>query len=164
MEREEVKRVLGELAKVYPTMQLSDTTTAWWHEALKEFESPKVFAAVKSWVFANKWPPTIAEIRAACLPPVPQYLQIDGLSAWANKTNNPLALDIFEDMQRAYGPWGEWLIEDNQWRIKEFAKRYEERRDALIDRIRTGQNTLEMPAKEEARRLLENIGRNVLEK
>jgi hypothetical protein len=149
MEREEIKKVLAELTKNYPTMQLSDTTTAWWNEALKPFEAPTVFAAVKHWVFNEKWPPTIAEIRERCQPPLPKELSTDGLAAFSQRGNNWLSSEVWHDMERAYGPYGQWLVEDNQWRIKEFAKRYEERRDNIRDHYRrTGE--LSLPGSESA--------------
>lgn len=131
MDKEKIKIILAELKKNYRTFEISDTSTAWWGEALADYEEIEVFKAIKNWVFTQKWPPTIADIVQSLEElKVPEWAKQDALEAWNHRGTNPIAKAVFSDLECTYGPYGTWLVEDNQWRYKEFAERYQDRMDA----------------------------------
>lgn len=140
MEREQIKTILVELKKNYRTFEISDTTAAWWHEALTQFEDAEVFQAVKNWVFTEKWPPTIADIvQSLDKARMPAWASQDALEAWSCRSTNPIAKAVFLELERTYGPYGSWQTEDNQWRYKEFSERYaarlERKKDSVKNRL-----------------------------
>lgn len=58
----EIKKEMTSLMAAYPMFKPAEGTLTHYADALKEFDTPTINAAVKSWVRKNKWFPTVSEL------------------------------------------------------------------------------------------------------
>lgn len=69
MDKQEFGRIAGAIKGSYPNSKVcaDDFTMELWFHALMDIDYKVLLLAVEQWISTNKWPPTIADLREACL-------------------------------------------------------------------------------------------------
>ena len=78
MEKLDTAQVISVLAASYPNWSVTEATIEVYHELLGDLDGDLVKKAARDWAMAEKWPPTVADLRSMVaemsgyLPPAPE--------------------------------------------------------------------------------------------
>lgn len=159
MTLEEAKTLIGMMLAAYPNMQVNENMPKVWHECLKSISIADALKALKVHILKSKWPPSIAEINeVVTLSATPEHLKLSGQEA-INDRNHPISKKVWLELERMYGPWGQWKEEDNKWRIKEGVQMFEAYKSRQLELVKTGKTL--PPDRDEAKEVLGSISKAI---
>lgn len=155
MTLEEARALIATMLAAYPNMAVNENMPKVWHECLKDVEVSTALKALKNHILKSKWPPAIAEINEELIKEsLPEYLQMTAEEAINDRTH-PVSQRVWQQLERMYGPWGQWQETDNKWRIKEGLEMWEAYAAREMEAVKTHKAL--PPSEEEAIEILSRI-------